>query len=236
MRAQLCLSVPVARETEDVSAALLVCDAIADDEQRQRMFNAWLGGLIMVGPFVEVLMMFVVPMLTYWFHLKADRILDDDERLKPKSWCCGFLSGAVELSGLGRLCAFIFVLDGGARSVMGLPYVWRGYPFKAPIIEAEADDAAARKAPIAVAARFAPVNPLALIAQLLARLLDIHSRLPKLCLKGLAMISYNKNLYQYDHSVMVIIWFSIAGALAGLAILVQVLAFKAGHDKTIGIR
>ena len=30
--------------------------------------------------------------------------------------------------------------------VMGLPYVWRGYPFKAPKIKAEADDAAARKA------------------------------------------------------------------------------------------
>lgn len=27
------------------------------------MFNAWLGGLIMVGPFVEVLMLFVVPLL-----------------------------------------------------------------------------------------------------------------------------------------------------------------------------
>ena len=30
---------------------------------------------------------------TYWFHLKADRILDEDERLKPRSCCCGCLSG-----------------------------------------------------------------------------------------------------------------------------------------------
>eukprot|EP00438_Fugacium_kawagutii_P022779 Skav228484 [mRNA] locus=scaffold1092:159060:159893:- [translate_table: standard] len=229
---------------------------------------------------------------------------------------------------------------------MGLPYVWRGYPFKAPKIQAEADDAAARKAlgpvcgnckkdmhwtqsqdewecrysgkcksshhnkgekrwscntcqecicsdchPLGAASlnhlfgpldqrllrpfnpmdelkllkmnfmvvvMFGPVNPLALIAQLLARLLDIHSRLPKLlnvrrrdtpmdnalahitqqafgylilpfaCIwhVGLAMISYNKNLYQYDHSIMVIIWFTTAGALAGLAIFIQVLAFK----------
>ena len=30
--------------------------------------------------------------------------------------------------------------------VMGLPYVWRGYPFKAPKIETEADDEQGRKA------------------------------------------------------------------------------------------
>ena len=30
---------------------------------------------------------------TYWFHLKADRILEDDERLKKRSCCCGCLSG-----------------------------------------------------------------------------------------------------------------------------------------------
>ena len=37
---------------------------------------------------------------------------------------------------------------------MGLPYVWRGYPFKAPHIEMEADDDNARKAQ-KVAARIA---------------------------------------------------------------------------------
>jgi len=30
--------------------------------------------------------------------------------------------------------------------VMGLPYVWRGYPFKDPKIEVEADDDYGRKA------------------------------------------------------------------------------------------
>lgn len=44
----------------------------------------------------------------YYIHLKADRILSDEEReVKRKSCCCGFLEG------LGRLVAFIFVLDGG---------------------------------------------------------------------------------------------------------------------------
>ena len=34
---------------------------------------------------------------TYWFHLKADRILEDDERLKKRSCCCGCLSGLEEI-------------------------------------------------------------------------------------------------------------------------------------------
>jgi len=319
------------------SGTLFCARAKAPVHQRQDLFNAWLGGLFMVAPFVDVLMQFIVPMLTYWFHLKADRILDEDDRLKPRSCCCGCLSG------LGRLLAFIFVLDGG---VMGLPYVWRGYPFKAPKIKAEADDAAARKAlgpvcgnckkdmhwtktqeewecrysyncksthhnkgevrwqcnacdqricgdchPLGAASlnhlfgpldqrllrpfnpidelkmlkmnfmiviMFAPINPVGLIAQLLARLLDIHSRLPKLLIVrrrdspmdnnlahvsqqvfghiilpfaaiwhvGLALVSYNTDLYKYDHSILVVIWFTIAGVLAGLALLLFVLAFK----------
>ena len=31
--------------------------------RRQELFNAWLGGLFMVAPFVDVLMQFIVPML-----------------------------------------------------------------------------------------------------------------------------------------------------------------------------
>ena len=31
--------------------------------RRQNLFNAWLGGLFMVAPFVDVLMQFVVPLL-----------------------------------------------------------------------------------------------------------------------------------------------------------------------------
>ena len=31
--------------------------------RRQSLFNAWLGGLFMVAPFVDVLMQFVVPLL-----------------------------------------------------------------------------------------------------------------------------------------------------------------------------
>ena len=33
------------------------------DFRRQNLFNAWLGGLFMVAPFVDVLMQFVVPLL-----------------------------------------------------------------------------------------------------------------------------------------------------------------------------
>ena len=50
-------------------------------------------------------------------------------------------------------------------------------------------------------------------------------------LAGLALISYNTDLYKYDHSVLVVIWFAMAGALAGLALLIQVLAFKAGKKE-----
>lgn len=258
------------------SGTVFCARAKAPVQQRQELFNAWLGGLFMVAPFVDVLMQFIVPMLTYWFHLKADRILDEDERLKPRSCCCGCLSG------LGRLLAFIFVLDGG---VMGLPYVWRGYPFKAPKIKAEADDGPVPaslnhlfgpldqrllrpfnpidelkmlKMNFMIVIMFAPINPVGLIAQLVARLLDIHSRLPKLLIVrrrdspmdnnlahisqqvfghiilpfaaiwhvGLALISYNTDLYKYDHSVLVVIWFTIAGVIAGLALLLFIMAFK----------
>eukprot|EP00438_Fugacium_kawagutii_P022780 Skav228485 [mRNA] locus=scaffold1092:161846:163528:- [translate_table: standard] len=92
---QVCHAIAGCSATDTVccSGTLSCARAKVPIEERERMFNAWLGGLLMVGPFIEVLMMFVVPMLTYWFHLKADRILDDDERLKPRSWCCGFLAG-----------------------------------------------------------------------------------------------------------------------------------------------
>lgn len=231
---------------------------------------------------------------------------------------------------------------------MGLPYVWRGYPFKDPKIELEAEDDYGRKALGPVCANckkdmhwtksqeewecrhsqkcnsthhskgetrwrcntceqcicsdchplsgaslnhlfgpldqrllrpfnpidelkmlkmnfmivimFAPINPLGLIAQLLARLLDIHSRLSKLLIVrrrdspmdnalahisqqvfghiilpfasiwhiGLALISYNTDLWRYDHSLIVIIWFTAAGAITALFLL-QFLAFKLGY-------
>ncbi|CAL1136250.1 unnamed protein product [Cladocopium goreaui] len=339
---QICRAMAGCSVTDQVccSGTLFCARAKAPVTQRQNLFNAWLGGLFMVAPFVDVLMQFVVPLLTYWFHLKADRILEDDERLKKRSCCCGCLSG------LGRLLAFIFVLDGG---VMGLPYVWRGYPFKDPKIEVEADDDYGRKALGPVCANckkdmhwtksqeqwecrhsqkcnsthhskgetrwrcntceqsicsdchplsgaslnhlfgpldqrllrpfnpidelkmlkmnfmivimFAPINPLGLIAQLLARLLDIHSRLSKLLIVrrrdspmdnalahisqqvfghiilpfaaiwhiGLALISYNTDLWDYDHSLIVIIWFTAAGAITALFLLLQFLAFKLGY-------
>ncbi|CAK9062348.1 unnamed protein product [Durusdinium trenchii] len=325
-------------DTVCCSGTLFCARAKTPVQQRQSLFNAWLGGLFMVAPFVDVLMQFIVPLLTYYIHLKADRILSDEERaVKKRSCCCGCLEG------FGRLLAFIFVLDGG---VMGLPYVWRGYPFKAPHIEMEADDDNARKAlgpvcgnckkdmhwkqsqeswicryhrnclsthethgekrwrcneceqsicgqchPLGAASlnhlfgpldqrllrpfnpidelkmlkmnfmivvMFAPVNPWGLIAQLLARLFDLHSRLSKLLIVrrrdspmdnalahisqkvfghiilpfcaiwhiGLALISYNTDLYKYQHSVLVVIWFGSALALAGIALLIQVLAFK----------
>jgi len=48
---------------------------------------------------------------------------------------------------------------------------------------------------------------------------------------GLALISYNTDLYKYDHSVLVVIWFTIAGVIAGLALLLFIMAFKAGCKK-----
>ena len=44
---------------------------------------------------------------------------------------------------------------------------------------------------------------------------------------GLALISYNSDLWRYDHSLIVIIWFTAAGALTALFLLLQFLAFKA---------
>ncbi|CAJ1376728.1 unnamed protein product [Effrenium voratum] len=112
------------------SGTLFCARAKAPVTQRRSLFEAWLGGLFMVAPFVEVLIQFLVPVLAYYIHLKADHIQNDDERDpgRRKSCCCCFLEG------LGRLVAFIFLLDGG---VMGLPYVWRGYPFAAPNVQHE---------------------------------------------------------------------------------------------------
>eukprot|EP00913_Durusdinium_trenchii_P029745 g27876.t1 len=145
-------------DTVCCSGTLFCARAKTPVQQRQSLFNAWLGGLFMVAPFVDVLMQFIVPLLTYYIHLKADRILSDEERAVKKS-DLQYMSLRSTLRigqnfwteivlqrnclGFGRLLAFIFVLDGG---VMGLPYVWRGYPFKAPHIEMEADDDNARKA------------------------------------------------------------------------------------------
>eukprot|EP00435_Cladocopium_sp_Y103_P033293 s1185_g8.t1 len=49
------------------------------------------------------------------------------------------------------------------------------------------------------------------------------------CFTGLALISYNTDLWRYDHSLIVIIWFTAAGALTALFLLLQFLAFKLGY-------
>ncbi|CAE7279992.1 unnamed protein product, partial [Symbiodinium necroappetens] len=167
-------------------------------------------------------------------HCELDRDLDDDaDKDQPRrgcsicACCCGFLRG------LGRLVAFIFLLDG---AVLGLPYIWRGFPFKAPKIiqenveelgleeEGEENGKDAKEAKemlyltdkdhpqgatvigglfgpldqrllrpmdpldelkllklnFLVMVLFAPINPIGVIFQMLARQLDLHSRLPKL--------------------------------------------------------
>eukprot|EP00439_Symbiodinium_sp_Y106_P061208 s1840_g9.t1 len=193
--------------------ALRGCDA--DDQsccsgtlfcaRRREVFEAWLGGLFVVAPFVEILMLFIVPLLAYLIHVHC------------------------ELDRLGRLVAFIFLLDG---AVLGLPYIWRGFPFKAPKIiqenveelEVGEDSGDAKEAKemlyltdkdhpqgattigglfgpldqrllrpmdpldelkllklnFLVMVLFAPINPIGVIFQMLARQLDLHSRLPKL--------------------------------------------------------
>lgn len=205
-------------------------------KQRREVFEAWLGGLFVVAPFVEILMLFIVPLLAYLIHVhcELDRDLDEDadkdqprRGCSPCACCCGFLRG------LGRLVAFIFLLDG---AVLGLPYIWRGFPFKAPKIiqenveelgleeEGEENGKDAKEAKemlyltdkdhpqgatvigglfgpldqrllrpmdpldelkllklnFLVMVLFAPINPIGVIFQMLARQLDLHSRLPKL--------------------------------------------------------
>ncbi len=51
-----------------------------------------------------------------------------------------------DIKGVNNFIQLPWPLSAPFAGVMGLPYVWRGYPFKAPKIKAEADDAAARKA------------------------------------------------------------------------------------------
>ncbi|CAE7335568.1 unnamed protein product, partial [Symbiodinium pilosum] len=106
-------------------------------QQRREVFYAWLGGLFVVAPFVEILMLFIVPLVAYVIHVQVEIIRQSDDDEDPPSrgcslcsCCCGFLRG------LGRLVAFIFLLDG---AVLGLPYIWKGFPFKDPVIVEEDD-------------------------------------------------------------------------------------------------
>lgn len=46
---------------------------------------------------------------------------------------------------------------------------------------------------------------------------------------GLAMISYNTDLPKYEHSWLVVIWFTSASALAALGLAIQVLAWRGYH-------
>ena len=63
----------------------------------------------------------------------AHAAVDSCEDLHARELCAAFDVSRYcsESKGLGRLVAFIFLLDG---AVLGLPYIWRGFPFKAPKI------------------------------------------------------------------------------------------------------
>lgn len=97
--------------------------------QRWDLFEAWLGGLFVVAPFVEVLMEFIVPLVAYviYAQVQISRGGSDaeEDRKRAGACCCRCLQG------LGRLLAFIFVLDGG---VLGLRYIFEGFPFRPPKI------------------------------------------------------------------------------------------------------
>ncbi|CAE7504004.1 unnamed protein product [Symbiodinium pilosum] len=111
------------------SGTLFCARSKLDFQQRRALFEAWLGGLFFVAPFVEVLMEFIVPLVAYLIHVQVGitrgRLDEDQQKHRLSSCCCRCLRG------LGRLLAFIFLLDGG---VLGLRYVFKGFPFKAPKI------------------------------------------------------------------------------------------------------
>ncbi|CAE6914425.1 unnamed protein product [Symbiodinium natans] len=100
-----------------------------DFYKRRDLFEAWLGGLFIVAPFVEILMEFIVPLIAYMIHVQVQisrRDFKEGERRQRCGSCCCHC-----LQGLGRLLAFIFLLDGG---VLGLRYIFKGFPFSAPRI------------------------------------------------------------------------------------------------------
>ncbi|CAE7555431.1 unnamed protein product [Symbiodinium natans] len=116
--------------------------------QRREVFEAWLAGLFVVAPFVEILVLFFIPLLAYLIHVRCELVRDGFRDVDE--------NGSDRPSGLGRLVGFIFLLDGGCgvvlylrelflcclfdkinTSVLGLPYIWKGFPFKAPKITLE---------------------------------------------------------------------------------------------------
>lgn len=89
--------------------------AVLPLQQREMVFHAWLTGLFIVVPFVDILVQVIIPSLTSCFRSHAD------DRCRCCCMCCRCCSP------LARLLAVIFVLD---IEVTGLSYIWNGRIFK----------------------------------------------------------------------------------------------------------